>query len=208
MSPEQELKPRPITSREAVADAMMVAQANYLLPNANIADEKSFELSIWVESIGQCEAGSLTVAKYLAGKHRSLFNGIVLLHADKDTEALANGWGNHYRFLARDNDGKWFTGSPANHDVGAGSRSRLVTVSSNNSLELLMVWVKRLDMGKWPSARFIKEVFNTDKDVIPIGEDGIVKDPLLIKLWKPRGNYKPREIVTRYIPHSNPVRTP
>lgn len=202
---ERQERPFPISSRNAVEDAMIWAQMELLntsrTPNSRTLQTlpAGADLDVFtaIQTAGKCKEGSLAAVEFLSQKYSDLFSGIVLLQADAGTEKLRNGWGNHYYFLARDINSKWFAASPANFEPSRGG-GNLTRIIAHDDLSQVLKWIKRFDNGKWPTTEFIEEVFRNDPLVKPKNPS----TPLLLKFWQPPaslGNHSLREVALPYI---------
>lgn len=152
-------------AREAVADAMMVAQ--YHLYGLDVGPKRT-ELKLasgtpqrlsdfqMRKTAGLCTEAASIVLTYLAHKTPNLFSSLVIVRGDStDEHEIKNGWENHKIFIARDTQGIYFAGSPANYTE---RRNRLRELFSSRSVEKIMNHIKEEEGGTWPSA---EEITNT-----------------------------------------------
>lgn len=154
----------------AIGDAMMLAgykdmddvlemyEQNTDIPYPKVIS--GWEKHLKRNTADKCKDSSIYAIDYLNGKHGGLFSHLLLLEAHRN-EAVPfksnSDYDFHTYFLARDKEGIWYAGSPANHTIG-GRNSPLTTVFSSESLDEILSLIRQKDGGDWPSAQYVERV--------------------------------------------------
>lgn len=169
-----------VAPADAVADAMMVAQAvqladvlgkhSYTNGNSNNTDYVRNEID-WTTLLVQktrsgCEIASRTVVTYLADKYPELFEAIAILRAERRPKSLIKGWNFHENFLVLGKDGTWYAGSPANYHPHS-RVNRLTDTMFDASLEHVLDQIRARDGGLWPTRDFLESRLLSSTDRLP-----------------------------------------
>ncbi len=140
----------------AVADAMHFVRrfseerGNRLL-NSPYLRSVSLEKKLEIVSSGACRSGSIIALNYLQKTHGDEFDKLMLVKGN----IPANSEDQHQwavYFLAHSkSDGKWFSGSPANHRANQ-KESRFSTVIASNDLDEIFKEIAEIEGGIWPTS--------------------------------------------------------
>ncbi|MCX6783645.1 MAG: hypothetical protein NT141_01045 [candidate division WWE3 bacterium] len=107
------------------------------------------------ESTSQnCLINSKRALRFLANNYGDNFNQLMILQTSIDSPAhrfKSSVWQYHAYFLACDNMGQWFAGSPANYDPGE-DINRLTNFFTADNLTEIIKQIQDLDGGEWPEA--------------------------------------------------------
>lgn len=101
----------------------------------------------------QCADASDYVVYYLFVRYPSSFDTLVLLDTDSFSSASpfrVASWSGHTCFLARDMDGVWHAGSPANYTEEG--ENPLTKLASSLDLSTVLHEVTQFEGGIWPDA--------------------------------------------------------
>lgn len=159
---------------EAVADAMMVAQAEFLaeyLENPAIYQRKPQDESKLLEEIlqgqtsGNCMIGTIFALHYLGVKYPHLFEAagrlVTFDNPDRVSGTLKSQDKVHAYFMVKDINGVWYAGSPANHIVNS-ENSPLTRVISSTDPQEVVDRITEIDGGEWPDGKFIEKAFEKE----------------------------------------------
>lgn len=157
---------------EAVADAMMYAQA------VQMGDDpakrpcwvekfawkrkdptEKMELTLQDRTEGNCDVGSSLALYFLKLDYQHLFSNLVLLETYKDPDFRFNldSYSYHVYFLAKDQEGTFYAGSPANHQPKLG-KSPLTNIIRSTDLGKVMAEITAFEGGNWPDQKYIKDI--------------------------------------------------
>lgn len=147
MNPE---RPIPISPREAVADAMMVAQARFIhaaVDNNN--SQMDFDMAMNKASRGTCATSSFAVLRHIFENYRGLFNVGVFLEGEQTYD-----FPYHTVFMMQGIDSRWYAGSPGNN-TNRLNRFKLLYESDN--MEDIVDRLQEDEGGFWPPTQTIRE---------------------------------------------------
>lgn len=148
-------------AEEAVADAMMVTQAEIMLPlvGNNHYSTEDFEIMLRDNSKNLCGRASIFALAYLSQKYTNLYDYMIIMASFKSYERLfKNRALNHHAFfLTKDKEGTWYATSPANHNPeAAGGQSPMTKIIKDRSLASIISTIEKHEGGMWPDADFIE----------------------------------------------------
>jgi hypothetical protein len=186
-------RPHIDTPAEAVADAMMVAQAEmmsavtanpdkYLKEGTDASDQ--MEELVRAASWGMCEAASVYSLYYLAQKYPQQFVGMAILTTYDNYRSPKGRLKDrlneyHTYFIVRDKKGAWYAASPANHTPNPESSSLTRVIKSTDPQEVVNK-IEEVDGGEWPSGDFLSSVFQNGEYKPPsLGIDSQSGKPVL-----------------------------
>lgn len=159
---------------EAVADAMMVAQAELIadyLQNQTAFLGKAQDNSRLLEKIlqyetdGKCMIGTIFALYYLGVKYPHLFKAVGRLvtynNPGRPDGSLKCDSDFHSYFIVKDTSGVWYAGSPANH-IADRENSPLTRVISSRDPQGVVDRITEIEGGEWPNGKFIEQVFEKE----------------------------------------------
>lgn len=178
---------------EAVADAMMVAQAEMVSPViinpekylAKGADNTGqMEKLVADASSGMCEAASVYSLYFLAQRYPQEFDYMAILKTwdnyRRPKGKLKNGLGKwHTYFIVKDKKGIWYAASPANHTPNRKSSS-LTRIYKSIEPQQIVNKIEKVDGGEWPTGDFIRQSLESGKYTSPsLGKSTLNGQPVL-----------------------------
>ena len=162
-------------TRQAVADATMVAigqlvhdylqvyRISYGLTAADAESDPRYAKLLAqnpckttrLATRNMCEEGSMKALHCLAAGYAHLFSDLYLV-AGKGTQKkpLINYDNKHVVYVARGNNGVYYSGSPANCEL-ANDHDQSLRISEASSLDKIMKEIIALEGGDWPPVDFI-----------------------------------------------------
>lgn len=153
----------------AVADAMMVAQAELLLEPLSswhdFYDEEELGIFVDLRTDGHCRKSSYYAIDYIIENHKSLFRSASILEAYREVKVLKRSdWPFHTYFLLQDAKNTWYAGSPANYIVKEPENNqRLTRVISSPDLVEVISRIEDVEGGLWPSVDLITRTIDKSK---------------------------------------------
>lgn len=150
-------------ARNAVANAMMAAlayQLDYHLKRVGqYGQGRIFEDLKGIQEVQtrqMCEQACNAVIKHLSHpKRQQFFSGMGLLSSERGLKH----YDGHQYFLVKDQEDKWFAGSPANYVQG--KTPNPLTNLIEGDLSVVLSQMQEIDGGVWPSQEYIEQTYAT-----------------------------------------------
>lgn len=154
-------KVRPVSPREAVANAMMGVQAEYMLNalshvNKEVIGSRALASMINRQSSLDCHYASRRVLRYLQLRDQQGLYNIATVITGTHTRQFKD----HDVFLVQGVDGVWYAGSPANNSY---KNPRFATLYEAPILEDLLKSLKKKEGGRWPTKYAIEVQIEAEK---------------------------------------------